>query len=52
MIIVALLICVVLAPSSALAQDTYSVAVAPFVNVSQQSSDDWIGPGILATLTN
>ena len=52
MIIVALLICVVVAPSSALAQDTDSVAVAPFVNVSQQSSDDWIGPGILATLTN
>ena len=52
MIIVTLLVCVVVVPSPALGQDADSVAVAPFVNVSQQASDDWIGPGILATLTN
>jgi len=39
-------------PFSAIAQPADSVGLAPFVNVSQQSSDDWIGPGILETLTN
>ncbi|SVB03972.1 uncharacterized protein METZ01_LOCUS156826, partial [marine metagenome] len=47
-----LFVFVMVVPFSAIAQPTDSVGLAPFVNVSQQSSDDWIGPGILETLTN
>ena len=39
-------------PFSAIAQPTDSIGLAPFVNVSQQSSDDWIGSGILETVSN
>ncbi len=39
-------------PFSAFAQPAEVVGLTPFVNVSQQSSDDWIGLGILETLTN
>ena len=50
--VMTLLVFVMAIPFSAIAQPADSVGLTPFVNLSQQSSDDWIGPGILETLTN
>ena len=47
-----LFVFVMVVPFSAIAQPPDSIGLAPFVNVSQQSSDDWIGPGILETVSN
>ncbi|HIC57815.1 MAG TPA: hypothetical protein EYO94_10470, partial [Acidobacteria bacterium] len=49
---VALFAFMLVVPLSVIAQPADSVVLAPFVNVSQQSSDDWIGPGILETVSN
>jgi len=51
-IVMALFVFVMGVPFSAMAQPADSVGLTPFVNLSQQSSDDWIGPGILETLAN
>ena len=51
-ILVALVAFMLVVPLPVIAQPADSVVLAPFVNVSQQSPDDWIGPGILETVSN
>ncbi len=39
-------------PFAAMAQSTDTVIVVPFTNLTQQSSNDWIGAGIAATVAS
>ena len=39
-------------PFSAIAQSNSPIAVVPFVNISQEPADDWIGSGIAETVAN